>query len=284
MSESVGVVFAGGGCRTFWSLGLYQALAEALPPVTEWSGVSAGSAMAITCAADCVDATVDHFSMLTKENRRNFYPHRLLSRELRAFPHEGMYRSAVHSALTPEVFARLMAAGPVRIQQAYVEPGRPVTKTVWRALRTYRQRRKAFLIHGPEVPPEGICSEVDTAQHGETPADVVEQIMASSASPPITRPLRKEGRVYFDGSLVDVIPIRALSSLTREGKVLVLLNKPIPEQALPRDDRRLYVMPSRPVPIYKWDYIRPDKIRETIELGHRDAERLRDRVLRFLDR
>ena len=46
--------------------------------------------------------------------------------------------------------------------------------------------------------------------------------------------------------------------------------------------KRLYLAPTRPVPTHRWDYTRPELIRETIELGASDAALHWPAVERFL--
>jgi hypothetical protein len=39
------------------------------------------------------------------------------------------------------------------------------------------------------------------------------------------------------------------------------------------DDDERFAQPSRPIPVAKWDYTRPDLLQETYDLGRRDGER-----------
>jgi len=277
MSE-MSVVFAGGGCRTFWALGAHVALAE-LATTVELAGVSAGAAMALAVATSQEEALVAVFSARTAVNRRNVYPERLvLGRPV--FPQEAMYRGTMFELLDAASLGRLARAPRVRIQQAYVEPGRPVVSTVARAWWAYAARRRRGLLHGPDVPHPGIAGEVDTAQDATSVADLAERVLRSSASPPVTPIQRASGRIYFDGCLVDAAPVRALGAAARAGKVLVLLNRP---HALPAVvDNVCYVAPSQPVPIHKWDYTSPERVRQAYDMGRRDGEAARVTVARFL--
>jgi len=272
------VVFAGGGCRTFWALGAYTSLADLATPV-EFAGVSAGAAMAIVAATRQEDELLAAFCARTAANRRNVYPeHLLLRRPL--FPQEAMYRATVHDLLGGPGFARLAAAPRVRLQQAYVEPGLSVSQTIARAWWAYAARRRRNLLHGPDVPHPGIAAEVDTANEATDVDDLADRILRSSASPPVTRVQRISGRTYFDGSLVDPAPVRALGPAARAGHVLVLLNRP--GGTGPCAGRVHYLGPPAPVPIHKWDYTSPDKVRLAYEMGKRDGEAARAAVQRFL--
>lgn len=281
MSSPFSIVFAGGGCRSFWSLGAYRALRDRLPRPAEIAGVSAGSAMALAVATDTVDRMLEIFLAKTDANRRNFYPERLLVGR-RAFPHEQMYRSTVAQCLEEGGWEQLSTAPRVRILQAFVEPGRPVIRTIYAAVRAYTARRKGGELHGPEAPYDGIGEEVDIAQDAETAADLIDRVLRSSTSPPVTSLPTIEGKTYVDGSVVDAVPVRALSAGARAGRVLVLLTRRYPGGSLPATPNHLYLMPSAPPPIHKWDYTSPDRITDALNAGLEDAKGFVARVDAFL--
>lgn len=272
------IVFAGGGCRTFWALGAYTAVADLARPV-EFAGVSAGAAMALVAATRQEHALVAAFCARTAVNRRNAYPERLLLGRP-VFPQEAMYRATMLDLLGDGGLARLADAPRVRILQAYVEPGRPVLSTVASAWWAYASRRRRGLLHGPDVPHPGIAAEVDTAQDATDIDDLAARVLRSSASPPVTPVQRTADRIYFDGSLVDAVPVRALGPAARAGAVLVFLNRPHPAERL--GDNVRYLAPSAPVPIHKWDYTSPDRVRRAFDMGRRDGEAARAAVERFL--
>lgn len=276
--REMSVVFAGGGCRTFWALGAYTALGD-LGTAVEFAGVSAGAAMALVAATRQEQELLAAFCARTGANRRNVYPERLLLGRP-VFPQEAMYRATVHDLLGGSSFARLASAPPVRLQQAYIEAGWPVSRTVARAWWAYAGRRRRGVLHGPEVPYPGIVAEVDTAQEARDVDDLADRVLRSSASPPVTQVQRISGRTYFDGSLVCPVPVRALDPRVRSGAVLVLLNRPdyLPVVA----DNVHYVAPRAPVPIHKWDYTSPERVRRAFEAGQRDGEAARGAFERFL--
>ncbi len=74
----------------------------------------------------------------------------------------------------------------------------------------------------------------------------------------------------LDGGLIDNVPLRALSK--NEGNVLVLLTRQYAESAIPVVPGRVYVQPSRPSPIAKWDYTNPRGIQEVFDRVRRDGE------------
>lgn len=271
-------MFAGGGCRTFWALGAYTTLADLLRPI-EIAGVSAGAAMSLVAATGQEAELVEAFCARTAKNPRNVYPERLLFGGP-LFPQEAMYRATIHELLGDAGLQRLARAPQVRILQAYVEPGRPVLPTVASAWWKYAGRRRRGALHGPEVPHPGIVAEVDTAHEARDLDELADKVLRSSASPPVTKVQTVDGRTYFDGSLVCPVPVRALGPQARAGTVLVFLNRPSAEEAVVGNVH--YIAPRAPVPIHKWDYTSPVRVRRAFDAGRRDGEALRGAIARFL--
>lgn len=278
LMREMSVVFAGGGCRTFWALGAYTSLAD-LGKTVEFAGVSAGAAMALVGATRMEQELVAAFCARTAANRRNVYPERLLLGRP-VFPQEAMYRATVHELLGGASFGRLAAAPRVRMLQAYVEPGWPVSRTVAGAWWAYAARKRSGLLHGPDVPHPGIAAEVDSAHEAVSVDDLADRVLRSSASPPVTRVQRVSGRTYFDGCLIDPAPVRALGDAARAGPVLVFLNIPLASRRTAGNVH--YIAPREPVPIHKWDYTSPERVRRAYETGLRDGEAVRDEVREFL--
>ena len=275
------IVFSGGGCRAFWSLGVYRAIADKLPPLKELAGVSAGSAMSLGVASGTVDHMIEVFKDRTGKNARNIYPERWLIGK-RAFPHEDMYRGTILDCVVGDAWDTMLSGPPVRILQAYVAAGRPVWRTTWRAVSQYRQRRKAGEVHGPLTPYDGIVEEVDSSHNATVPGDLADYVLKSSTSPPVTSIPREDGKMYLDGSLVDAVPLRALTPEAQAGRVMILLTRCYPEGKLPQKENHLYLMPSVPPPIHKWDYTSPAAIQLALDAGERDATAQLARIEAFL--
>lgn len=277
---SFSVVLAGGGCRTAWSVGLLEELRAELPEPREWAGVSAGSCMALGLAARSTAAMMACFLARARVNPRNVYPERLGRGAV--FPHEAIYRATVAAGLDDGGLERLQAAGPVRILLAHTMPGARFVPALWGALRDYRARKRAAILHGPEDAPSGFALEVLTAQALGSAAAIEDAVLASSATPLVTQLPRRDGRTYVDGGFVENVPVRALSPEAQAGKVLVLLTRPAPVASLPASRERLYLAPEDDVPIAKWDYTSPAKLEATFESGRRAARRWRAHILDWL--
>lgn len=280
-AADLSVVLAGGGCRTAWSVGLLEELRAELPEPREWAGVSAGACMAVGLAARSTAPMMERFLALAAANPRNVYPERIGRAPV--FPHETIYRATVACGLDAGGLERLAAAGPVRILLAHAAGGARFAPLLWRALCDYGARKRAGVLHGPDAAPPGFALEVVTAQELGSAAAIADAVLASSATPLVTRLPRVGARTYVDGGFVENVPVRALSQTARDGRVLVLLTRPMARSLLPATPDRLYLAPEEDVPIAKWDYTSPAKLQQTYDAGRRAARAARDEVLRWLD-
>lgn len=286
-NADLSLVLAGGGCRAFWTLGMLDILLPELGPLREISAVSASSAMVLCNLSGTAEEVVSRFELLTAANQKNVYLGNLFTRDP-VFPHEHMYRSVLLSVWDASALERLRCAAPVRILQAFVEPGRRVWPTIFGAIAAYVSAKRGAEIQRSDTPPRGIGWTVTVAQDvirdvGSADA-LADEVLMSSASPPVTQVWRRDGRTYVDGGAVDNVPLRALTPEAQAGRVLTFLTRFDPGLAgrpLHASADRLLLGPSRPSPAGKFDYANPELIRETFELGREDARRWRDQVLEF---
>ena len=63
---------------------------------------------------------------------------------------------------------------------------------------------------------------------------------------------------------------------------MVLLTRPYPAQSVGRKGSRLYLCPTEPVPINRWDYTSADRVDATVCLGRLDADRHGVEITRLL--
>ena len=66
-------------------------------------------------------------------------------------------------------------------------------------------------------------------------------------------------------------------------KNLVLLTRRYPHGVAGAKGTRLYVEPSEPIPIERWDYRESAAVEDTLALGARDAERYAAMLTDWLD-
>lgn len=265
-----GLVFAGGGTRCFWQLGFWEACAPTLGYPRVAAAVSAGAAIACAALLGRCRETLEAFQRAVAANPKNAYPERLLrSRGPAVFPHEAMYRRAILDLVDAEALRALQAAVDLRVTIG--RPPRLVGGSLGLLLGLgcyLVSKRAGDPIHPRLARRLGFRADTVSVRECRTPGELADLVLASSCTPPFTSRLVYRGEPAVDGSLLDGAPLFALRGEAR--RTLVLLTRSY--GALPRAPDRLYVGPSRPIPIRKWDYTRPDLLAETYDLGRRDGE------------
>jgi predicted acylesterase/phospholipase RssA len=266
------IVFSGGGSRCFWQAGFYDELTTRghIAP-KQVAAVSAGSAMACLAIVGRIRAGLDHFVAATAANRRNFYPRRLLSRDRPAFPHFEMYREAILTVIDDEAFAALKRGPDLHLLIARPPWWLGARTGALLALAAYSfERRAVDPIHPKLCRRLGFRPLVVRAQSCATPEELAELILHSSCTPPFTPLFERNGKPILDGGAVDPVPILALERSPE--RTLVLLTRHHPAHRIPKTAGAVYVQPSRPIAITKWDYANPAGLRQAFDLGRRDAE------------
>ncbi|MDJ0848626.1 MAG: patatin-like phospholipase family protein [Myxococcota bacterium] len=263
------VVFAGGGCRCFWSAGFWTEAAPALDLAPrQVAGVSAGSAFACAIFGGVLESVIEDFLERVAANQRNVYPANALRREP-IFPHERIYRSTILDNLDERALRRLRSGPDVRVSIAR-PPGRVGARVGFLlAAMAYQGDRSGKRVHAAWGRRLGFETEIVSVRQCETPEELADLILHSSCTPPVMPFYHRDGRAVLDGGLVDNAPVEAVEPAEQ---VLVLLTRHRPEEDLPCVPGRTYVQPSEPLPIDKWDYTSPEGVREAFDLGRRDGE------------
>jgi predicted acylesterase/phospholipase RssA len=268
------VLFAGGGCRCFWQLGFWAAVAPALELAPRFVGaVSAGAAMACAALAGRTEAVVADFKARAAANERNFYPGNLLRREP-AFPQEAIYRWAILTVLDREALARLHAGPEIEVVVT-----RPPSWAVagsclpLAAVARMMDKRSGDRVHARWGPRFGFRGEWISVRQCATPEEVADLILHSSCTPPATPWYRRDDRPVLDGCVAQDPPFGSRGPGDGTEETLVLLTRHQPQAALPRLPGRTYVAPSEPIGVAVWDYTSPEKVQQTFDLGRRDGER-----------
>ena len=86
----------------------------------------------------------------------------------------------------------------------------------------------------------------------------------------------------MDGGMIDNAPAYLAESVPGVERTIVLLTRPYPPGNIGRQGSRLYLAPSEPPPISRWDYTSEARVEATLALGRRDAERHAPGLLDFL--
>ncbi len=267
-------IFAGGGSRCFWQLGFWEGAKEAgldLQKSVRFMGsTSAGCAMATAAVLDRAHDALTLFQSFTKSNPRNIHwwnLHPLRGGSI--FPHAEMYRRALGQLVTQGDFATIQRSAIHFLMSDYPRWLKGGMGTV-AALSVYALE-KAF--RGDPLHPHwparfGFRAVVGRASDCQTLNDYIDMVLAASRVPPLLPEGRFGDRDVLDGGLIENIPIRLAAQ--QPGKTLVLASRHYHHE-LPSTDRLIWVQPSEPIRIDKFDYANPDGLQETFELGLRDG-------------
>ena len=285
-TEELSVVLAGGGFKTYWGMGVLRAVEDMLPAVDNWAATSAGAVMALVKVSGRVDETYAYSLEVMAQTPRNLDPRQLLEGGS-PFPHADMTRKILRFVMAEGGFGRIRRGAPVHILMSYLQAGRPTLRTGLAALRSFELSSRAGRFHGPPEPVPGLGSRVVRSVDAMDPDQLIEWILAASSTPPVTPLVRRGGRRYLDGALIDNAPVRALPESARRGTILVMLSSPYKVARrwlrLPEGGRILYLAPADTLPVATWDATSPEAVRATYELGQREGEVLRRRVAALLE-
>jgi len=268
------VVFAGGGSRCLWQAGFWEIAESGLgirPGIV--AGVSAGSAVACMMFSGRLKTGLDYFKRITGLNRSNFYPSRIFGRGP-VFPHYDMYRSVILETIEGAAFRKLKKGPEIRILLSR-PPGflGPRSATIVGLLAYTIEKKISYPVHPVMSARLGFKPEVVSIREVDTPQELADLVLASSCTPPFVPILKWNGIVSLDGGLIDNVPIAAIDAGEMDGDVLLMLTRKYPDEKIPKIPGRIYVQPSEPIGITKWDYTSPSGLQDAYDLGRRDGEK-----------
>ncbi|MEA2174847.1 MAG: hypothetical protein QOD00_2439 [Blastocatellia bacterium] len=275
MSErDLAITFAGGGNRAFYELGLMHVWrAQLLPRVGCLATCSAGACVAALMLSGREEEVGEHWRERCRDVKKNFEWRRLLSGK-RPTPHEPLYRDMLLHAFKEGGLERIRSQPfPVMVLTTGL-PGRlPAFAAVLLALCSYKleNRLREGMIHPTYGRRVGFTAQVFDARDCETPEELADLIIASSATPPFTSVGKFGGRRLLDGGVIDNVPAFLADETPGIKRNLVMLTKPYPQGVIGRQGARLYIAPREALPIERWDFTRPDLLEATVAIGERDA-------------
>lgn len=283
--QDLAITFAGGGNRAFYQLGLLNRWGDRL--LSRLCGIascSAGACVVTFYLTGRQEEIADYWKARREHVRKNFEWRNVLRGQSPA-PHGPIYREVLRFAYSNGGLERIRAFPvPILILAAafprLVPPGFAVATGIGAYQVEKAVRRK--MLHPSLGRVLGFRPFVFDARDCETPDELADLVIASSATPPFTPIGSFRGNRLLDGGMVDNAPAFVADELPGATRNLVLLTRPYPEGVVGVRGRRYYVAPSEPVPISRWDYTRPELLDETIALGERDAERYGEHLERFL--
>ncbi|HEY0320845.1 MAG TPA: patatin-like phospholipase family protein [Pyrinomonadaceae bacterium] len=285
MSRDLAITFAGGGNRAFYQLGLMNRWREQLlPRIGAMATCSAGACVATFLLSGREREAGDFWRARREGITRNFEWKKLL-RGARPTPHEPIYRDTLLHAFAEGGFERVRSQPfPIFILTTAFPSRLPASVAVMLGLCAYNVEKKIRkeMIHPTFGRRVGFRAAVFDARDCETPSDLAELIIASSATPPFTSLGSFKGQRLLDGGIIDNVPAFLADGLPEIKRNLVLLTRPYPSSVTGRQGTRLYIAPAEELPVHRWDYTRPDLIDATVEAGERDAERYEEALTDFL--
>jgi predicted acylesterase/phospholipase RssA len=268
-------VFAGGGSRCFWQIGFWDGAIQAglaLNDTVDYvASSSAGCAFATAALLNRGPESLALFKQMTARNPRNIYWQNLKPGAAEpVLPHFKMYRQGLEQLLSHrdlDLLANkrlefLMAKRPRYLRGGF---GTTAAFTVYGL-----EKRLTGKIHPSWTRKLGFKPLVGSNQDAESLQDFINMILASSCVPPILPSVDHRGEAVLDGGFIDNAP--AFLADGRSGMTLVLLSKRF-RRPLPKAADRVYVQPSEPIRIDKFDYTNPEGLQEAYDLGVKDGRR-----------
>jgi len=283
--RDLGLTFAGGGNRSFYQQGFVESWGERLwPRVAAVAGCSAGSAIAILLLSGRTESARKHWDGLRKGITKNVDLTRALRGE-RIAPHGPIYRSTVIHALLDGGLDRIRAQPfPIYILCTIAPAYVPMSVAVWLGFGAYalEKQRNERLLHPSAGHRLGYREFVFDARKCETPEELADLVLASSATPPFTPVGNFRGTALLDGGIVDNAPAYIVEREPGVRRNLVLLSRPYPAGVAGEQGMRLYIAPTEKVPVERWDYTETARVDDALALGARDASHFDAPLTRWL--
>ena len=269
------VVFAGGGNRCWWQAGFWDVVQPELglaPRVI--TAISAGAATACMLYTRDSEWVMRYYEDALRHNKKNVYWANLWRRGAAVFPHYAIYRQALLD-IYGEPFAKLARAPEIRVGVSRVPRWLGARASVAAGLVAYNIDKHVRKVLHPTLGRKlGFRPEFVRVQDCFVVDELADLILQSSCTPPFTPVLRRNGRPVLDGGMVDNVPVDALDDTPGQVLVMVTRRYPRPQMFVVAHgaQQRLYVQPSRKVPISSWDYTQPALMRPAYDLGRADGE------------
>ena len=269
------LTFAGGGNRSFYSLGLMTRWESTLlPRVAAVASVSAGACVITTLLSGRREQAREFWLGRARGITRNFDWRKLLRGE-RPAPQGEIYRETLLVTFADGGLEQIRQQPfPVYVLAADFPWLMPRLLSVALGIGVYSLERSIRRAPHPRSPRWlGFRPVAFDARLCETPEELANLILASSATPPFTPIGNFRGRKLLDGGMIDNAPaFLAESKHPDAARSIVFLSRPYHPSVLGVQGRRLYVAPTRPTPINRWDYTQPHLLDETVAMGEREAE------------
>lgn len=187
--RDLGLTLAGGGNRAFYQVGLLRRFHEEIEPrLAAVASCSAGACVAVLHFSGRADAAHEFWRHRRRHVTRNF-DWRLLLRGERPAPHAPVYRDTVEFAMRDGGLDRLRALPfPIWVVTSSLPRRLPVPLALSLGLAAYNLEKRIApaRVHPRLAARVGFRAALFDARDCETPAEVADLVLASSATPPFT--------------------------------------------------------------------------------------------------
>lgn len=284
--KNVGLTFGGGGNKAFYQFGIMRRWSERLlPRVGGVAACSAGACVAALLLSGRDSEVTERWRRERGGATKNFEWPRLLAGR-NPMRHEEVYRAALLHAFDGGGFERIRERPfPFLILTTAFPKMMPSVAAALLGMCLYKLGKRAGgkKLDTPLTLRAGFAGAAYDARDCESPVELANLIIASSATPPFTSIGRFAGRRLLDGGIIDTVPASLVEAVPGVVRNVILLTSPPQPGAVDGEGARLYIGPSASLLLKSWDLTRPHLIDEVIAQGERDADRYEARLTDFLD-
>lgn len=272
--RDVTLTFAGGGNRSFYQLGLLARWGEQLlPRVAAIGSVSAGACVITTYLSGRRDIARRFWLDRVQGITRNFDWTKLVRGE-RPAPQGEIYRETLYVTFADGGLEAIRRQPfPIYVLAAAFPRLLPRSLSILLGIGMYSAERSIRRAPHPRSPRMiGFRPVAFDARQCESVEELANLILASSATPPFTPIGSFRGRQLLDGGMIDNAPAFVVEERHPEAvRSIVFLSRPYHPSVIGIQKRRLYLAPTQPTPINRWDYTQPHLLDETVAMGEREA-------------
>ena len=273
IERDLALTFAGGGNRSFYQLGLLNRWEQTLMPrVAAIASCSAGACVIATFLSGRREEARRYWLNRASGITRNFDWRKLL-RGQRPAPQGEIYRDTLLVTFADGGLERIRRQPfPIYILAAAFPWLLPRTVSIALGIGLYSAERTVRKAPHPRSPQLiGFTPVAVDARACESVEELANLILASSATPPFTPIGNFRGLRLLDGGMIDNAPAFLAERHAEARRSIVFLSRPYHPSVLGIQRHRLYLAPTHPTPINRWDYTQPHLLDETVAMGEREA-------------
>jgi predicted patatin/cPLA2 family phospholipase len=273
IERDLALTFAGGGNRSFYQLGLLNRWEQTLiPRVAAIASCSAGACVIATFLSGRREEARRYWLNRASGITRNFDWRKLL-RGQRPAPQGEIYRDTLLVTFADGGLERIRRQPfPIYILAAAFPWLLPRTVSIALGIGLYSAERTVRKAPHPRSPQLiGFTPVAVDARACDSVEELANLILASSATPPFTPIGNFRGLRLLDGGMIDNAPAFLAERHAEARRSIVFLSRPYHPSVLGIQKHRLYLAPTHPTPINRWDYTQPHLLDETVAMGEREA-------------